>query len=261
MEHPWTTLPFLDETLKLGTCNGRNLLIGTTGLGKVNAAITTAAILEHFRADQVWNIGCAGAYKGSPLKVGDVLITETSLCGDEGILTQAGPLSARGLRIPILSRDGMPYFDHIPPCRDSVLEQLYQATPPGPYKMGKEMVPMPAVPCPSQDLKADPPDSSELFRLFYGPSLTVGMVSGEKEVASQRFLYHDALAENMEGSAVAQTCFRFNVPMAECRGISNEAGDRRKEYWRMDLALSHCHAIVLHWLKVLGLWGNRGMGG
>jgi hypothetical protein len=57
------------------------------------------------------------------------------------------------------------------------------------------------------------------------------------------------LAENMEGSAVAQTCLRFGIPVMECRGISNQAGDRRKDHWRMDQAITHCHTVVYRWLS------------
>jgi futalosine hydrolase len=55
----------------------------------------------------------------------------------------------------------------------------------------------------------------------------------------------------MEGSAVAQACFRFNVPMVECRGMSNIAGDRDKGHWQIEKAVSHCHGILLGWLRML----------
>jgi futalosine hydrolase len=90
----------------------------------------------------------------------------------------------------------------------------------------------------------------EYFRLVYGPSLTVGMVSGDGEVARRRFSRYEAFAENMEGSAVAQTCFRFKIPMMECRGISNMAGDRDKRNWRLEMAILHCRSIVQKCLRI-----------
>jgi futalosine hydrolase len=68
------------------------------------------------------------------------------------------------------------------------------------------------------------------------------------EIARERFQRYGALAENMEGSAVAQACFRFDVPFLECRGISNIVGDRCKERWRIGEAMAHCHSVILNWL-------------
>ena len=52
------------------------LLIGTTGIGKVNAAAVAAAALSTFVSGEVWNVGCAGAYPRSGLGIGDVLIAD-----------------------------------------------------------------------------------------------------------------------------------------------------------------------------------------
>ena len=77
------------------------------------------------------------------------------------------------------------------------------------------------------------------------------MVSGDPEVAGERFQRYGAYAENMEGSAVAQACLRFQLPMAECRGISNWAGIRAKETWRLEKSIAHCHGIIINWLDAL----------
>ena len=70
-------------------------------------------------------------------------------------------------------------------------------------------------------------------------------------MASERFRHFGAYAENMEGSAVAQACFRFDTPAVECRGISNLAGVRAKETWQMEKSIAHCHGIVINWLEAL----------
>ena len=49
--------------------------------------------------------------------------------------------------------------------------------------------------------------------------------------------YADALAEDMEGFAVATACVIHSVPWVIVRGISNKAGDRDKENWQADRAL------------------------
>ena len=49
--------------------------------------------------------------------------------------------------------------------------------------------------------------------------------------------YADALAEDMEGFAVATACVIHSVPWVIVRGISNHAGDRDKTNWQADRAL------------------------
>ena len=70
------------------------------------------------------------------------------------------------------------------------------------------------------------------------------MVSGDPQTALRRFQHHRALAENMEGSAIAQTCLLFGAPLMECRGISNTAGVRDKLQWDFGKAMYNCHAIL-----------------
>ena len=50
-------------------------------------------------------------------------------------------------------------------------------------------------------------------------------------------LFPDAVAEDMEGFAVALACRLAGVPFDIVRGISNDAGDRDKARWQMPAAL------------------------
>ncbi len=228
-----------------GIYAGRRLLVGATGIGKVNAAITTSALLERFSVSRVCNMGCAGAYAEGPLQVGDVLLTDDSLLGDEGILGEGGPQSSREIGIPILVHNGKQFFDSIPLDEHLEGQGIRGKIPSGwRYSTGG--------PAPEAEWVIESDDrarkNEERFRIVYGPSLTVGMASADLATASKRFSHYGAFAENMEGSAVAQACFRFGVPVIECRGMSNIAGNRSKAHWRLEEAISHCNAIILGWL-------------
>ncbi len=225
-----------------------SVLVGTTGLGKVNAAITTATLLERFQVDVVWSVGCAGAFGSGPLCIGDVLVADSVLCGDEGVLTERDIESCRCIGIPLVSRNGVDHYDAFPLSGSRVFEMVRAITPAGRYRITES------------GLEALPPEMSwegdcfgslaegPFFQIAYGPSLTVGMVSGSPGTARKRFERYRALAENMEGSAVAQTCLRFGVPMLECRGMSNVAGVRDKSHWRLEPALDNCHGVLKTWL-------------
>ena len=199
------------------THRGLRLLIAETGIGKVNAAAITAAALSRVASGEVWNVGCAGAYCGSGLEVGDVLISDNCLLADEGILTRNGPAPLSEIGIPLVVKNGLAFCDAFPAG-----ESLGSA----------------------QKILSRSPFSDNAFRLRYGPSLTVGMTSGDLQTASARFHRFQALAENMEGGAIAQTCLLFGVPFLEIRGISNVAGEREKACWDLRAAVDHCLAVV-----------------
>jgi futalosine hydrolase len=218
------------ERFIVGTLQAHTMLVGTLGFGKVNAAATIAALAERFVLGQVWHLGCAGAYVGGPLAIGDVLISTQCLCGDEGILETEGERPQSAIGIPLVMAAGTSYCDALP-VDEKLLAWSRSIVPAGRHTN-------------SEASQSDTTSSQEAFRVVYGRSLTVSLVSGDPNVAAQRFLRHQALAEGMEGSAVAQVCQRFGIPMLECRGISNQAGDRDKEHWRLDLAIHHCHTVV-----------------
>ena len=232
----------LGEHFVIGKLLNRFVLTGTTGIGKVNAAITATALLERFAVEQVWNVGCAGFFAGGPLRTGDVLIGNSMLCADEGVLTDLGPLSTREIGIPILVRQNRLYFDLIPPS--PLVDRLQEAIPSGRYYMAAGE----PLKTPRCTIGNDCPMLGS-FRLAYGPSLCVGMASGDAATAAKRQSRYGAYAENMEGSAIAQACFRYQTPFVECRGMSNEAGDRDKSNWQMETAVMHCHSILLRWIS------------
>jgi futalosine hydrolase len=189
-------------------------------------------------------------------------------------MTQEGPLPVSEIGIPILVQNGSEFYDHLPPNWGGNLGAIIKETPPGIYRQerghplaraylwgtadrfdllrpgprkGTTSQPKP----PSHYLMKGGETDQDLFRLFHGPTLTVSMASGDLGVANERFQRYGAYAENMEGSAVVQACFRFQVPVVECRGVSNIAGVRSKETWQLQKSIAHCHGIVLNWLETL----------
>lgn len=58
----------------VGTLNGVDVVLLKSGIGKVNAAMSTAILLEKFQPTAVINTGSAGGY-ASELEVGDIVIS------------------------------------------------------------------------------------------------------------------------------------------------------------------------------------------
>ena len=69
------------ETAYAGTLNGQNIVLVQSGIGKVNASIITALLLERYNIDYVINTGVAGAM-GENLKVTDMVVSTEVLHHD-----------------------------------------------------------------------------------------------------------------------------------------------------------------------------------
>jgi futalosine hydrolase len=78
-----------------------------------------------------------------------------------------------------------------------------------------------------------------------GLLLTVCAASATAEdVARRTKLFPAAVAEDMEGFAVALACRLAGVPLTIIRGISNTAGDRDHSRWRVPEALAAAAALA-----------------
>ena len=64
------------------------------------------------------------------------------------------------------------------------------------------------------------------------------------DVELKRKLFPKALAEDMEGFAVAAACQLASVPLSIVRGISNRAGDRTHSQWKIAEAMKAAAKLV-----------------
>ncbi len=87
---------------------------------------------------------------------------------------------------------------------------------------------------------AAPPDAR--FRVVRGRVATVSACAGSTRLAAERAA-SGAVAEGMEGAAVAHAASLFRVPFAELRGVSNLCGPR--DGARFELAAAVANAARL----------------
>lgn len=74
--------------------------------------------------------------------------------------------------------------------------------------------------------------------------------ASDQDVRLRLEKHPNAVAEDMEGFAVAAACRFAGIPLTIIRGISNRAGDRNKDNWRVSEAML---AVEKKIRKVLGL--------
>lgn len=190
-------MPFVTGKLK-----GRNIVLGLTGIGKVNAAMTATLLLEHFKPDEVLFTGIAGGINPD-LFPGDIVIAEKTVQHDLGRLTPDGLLN-RGMRNPLTGIRNPVFFP-----ADSLLLELAEAS-------GKRIK--------LDNIKAG--STARTPKIITGIVVTgdVFVASPSKKNELSEILNADAV--EMEGAAVAQICWQHTVPCLVIRSLSDSANEQ-----------------------------------
>lgn len=201
-----------------GTLAGRRTIVVTTGIGKANAAMTTALAIERFAPAAVVFSGVAGGIDPD-LQPGDVVIAERLLQHDLVVHSDAATV-LRAVRDPA----GV--------VRPTVLDAS------------------PAL----LQLARDGAERLELEPIAAGaraPLVRIGtIVTGDAFVGSrakktelrERFR---ADAVEMEGAAVAHVCAQRGVPVLVVRGLSDRAAGEAPEEARRHLGLAARNAATV----------------
>ncbi len=166
-----------------GTINGKEVVMTECGIGKVNAAMSTQVMIDKYNPDVIINSGIAGSVS-KELKIGDIVISKDCVQHDfDG--TQMG--DPKGL---------IQYNDETRidiPVSEDVAQKLFEAC---------------------KDIENT---NVKLARIATG-DIFVADKAMRQSVADE----FDAVACEMEGGAVAQVCYRNEVPCAVLRCISDD---------------------------------------
>ena len=185
----------------LGNLYGADVVLVQSRIGKVAAASTASTIIDRFCVDQVIFCGVAGGADFA-LDVGDVVIADSLVQHD----LFAGPVH---FRIPILGIAYIPADKELSDKLQSAVE-VYIAT----------------------DLHKDiPMEHLRKFRITT-PKVARGTIaSGDQFINdSARTQWLRGQIDNlqcveMEGAAVAQVCYEYDLPFAVLRVISDSANE------------------------------------
>jgi len=211
-----------DKTVYRGKLSRHDVLLITSGLGKVNAAHSATCLIENYPVNCVINIGVGGAYPGSGLKIGDVAVASKEIYGDEGVITSEGWHSLKKIGIPLVQHGRKKYFNDFL-LADSSLTKYVRPVTHHSYS----------------------PDGQASLVTKSGPFITVSSATGTRRRAIELEKKFNAICENMEGAAIAQVCAIYKIPMLEIRGISNIVGERDKRKWNLTTASENCQDLVL----------------
>jgi len=205
-----------------GKFQGKDIILAATGIGKVNAAITTAVLTQRFPVSAVIFFGVGGAYPGSGLSVGDVAVASREIYGDEGVIDSRGWHSMKKIGIPLVRSGKKTFFNEYP---------------------------LSSFPLPARSASKTASAEEVPFNTQKGTFVTVSSATGAMSRAKELEKRFRAICENMEGAAVAHLCALHTIPLLEVRGISNMVGVRDKRKWNLKLATRNCQQFVLNVLR------------
>jgi adenosylhomocysteine nucleosidase len=207
---------------RVGTLDGHPVVVGRSGIGKVNAAIVTTLLIEEFTPDVVFFTGTAGAIDPA-LRPGDVVIGASVVQHDFGRQTAAG-LVRSGARNGVTG-DPDPVIVPAPPPLLSAARRSAQHVhlPTLRNDTGEERAPhiVEGVIATGDVFVLDPTLRDTLRRTL------------------------DASAVEMEGAAVVQTCRQFSVSCLIVRGITDRADGQAQVSYTQFIAIASANAAAL----------------
>lgn len=197
-----------------GTRHGLEVIILQSGIGKVNAAVGTAILLERHQPDAIINTGSAGGF-ATDLAIGDVIISDEVRHHDVDAVVFGYELG----QVP-----GMPAAYHADSRLRDIARGAIAAL--GEVNVREGMI------ATGDDFMADP-----------------------ERVATTRAQFPTMLAVEMEGAAIAQTCYLYDCPFVVIRALSDipGSGDNHLSFEQfLDIAADHSSRMVDQMLIALG---------
>jgi futalosine hydrolase len=194
------------------------MIICAGGIGKINAAAATTALIERHHPRLVINTGCAGAYLESSLSIGELAVASEEFLGDEGVVTSEGWQDLGFMSIPTVMRGNRLYHNTIPLSKHAAEKAVHLAEYCG-------------------------------VKIKRGRFITVSTCSGTRERGDELVRSTHGICENMEGAAVAQICLRYGIDCLEIRGISNLVEERDLSTWDIPRAVEAAQRFVLKYLE------------
>jgi futalosine hydrolase len=158
---------------------------------------------EHRSPGLIVNVGIAGAYPGTGIEIGDIVLAEREGYGDVGFELPEPP----GFR----SINDSPFGEfYAKPFDASLPDGWYLPNPLG-----------------------------AKYRVHLGKGSTVNSCTGTDATGAARRRLTGAAFETMEGAAVAQVAQQHGIPFCEIRAVSNVAARRDMRPENIRLALAH----------------------
>jgi len=184
-----------------GKLHSRNVVVAWTGVGKVNAAMTTTLLIEHFKPEYIIFTGIAGAVN-TELRPGDIVIAEKTAHHDMGTIWPEG-LFVKGVKNRLDGMENPVFF----PANEKLLKLAQKAA---------ERIEM---------RRVETVDGQRAPKIITGVIVTGDSFIASTEKCAELRKKLEADAVEMEGAAVAQICYQRQIDHLVIRSISDSADE------------------------------------
>lgn len=196
-----------------GIIDNNEMVVVRCGIGKVNAAVCTQALIDNFKVDYIINTGVAGAIY-SELEIGDIVISEDAIQHDFDT-------RAFGYPIGVIPRMEESFFK----ADDKLIDIAYESS--------KKL-----------NLKC---------KVYIGRITSGDQFISDVDKNRRIWELFNAYCTEMEGAAIAQTCYLNKVPFVIIRAISDKADQSAEVNFQefVDEAAKNSNDIIIEILKYL----------
>ncbi|HSO19825.1 MAG TPA: futalosine hydrolase [Desulfosarcina sp.] len=218
------------ETPATSSRGGRRITFGrigpvpaaviVTGPGMANTVQALTAAIENDRPGLILQTGCAGAFAGVGLAVGDIGIAEREIDAQSGIEADSPGNPPDPLPFPILERDG---------------QRIFRDYPTDPDLCDRALLLLTGAMAPAAVRK--------------GPFVTVATVTATADQAARLQNRFSSIMEAMEGAGAAHVAWHYQIPFLEIRAASNRVGPRDRNAWNLPLAFSRAAEAVCRLIR------------
>ncbi|MEG0497612.1 MAG: 5'-methylthioadenosine/adenosylhomocysteine nucleosidase [Carnobacterium sp.] len=187
-----------------GLLNGNDVILVQSRIGKANAAMSTAILIERFAPDFILNTGSAGGMDRS-LSIGDIVISTESIFSD---------VDATIFNYALGQVPEMPASYQVEEKYSELALSIFTE-----IDTSKKIVP-------GLILTAD------------------SFMSNKKRVEEIRKQFPTAKAAEMEGAAIHQTAYHYGIPFINIRSLSDIAGENTGADFEQNIDLAADSAML-----------------
>ena len=194
-----------------GICEGQNVVIVRSGIGKVNAAVCTQILCDVFKVNAIINTGVAGSLKNE-INIGDIVLSEDALQHD---------MDATG-------------FGYDP----GVIPRMEESI----FKGDETLLKLAQKVC--QEVNPD-------IQVFRGRVVSGDQFISDHDVKQRIVNSFGGVCTEMEGAAIAQTAWLNKIPYLVIRAISDKAdGSAEMDYSEFEMkAIEHTVRLMTGMLR------------
>ena len=224
-----STISHAGRSFICGTFANQSVVLALSGIGKVAAATTTAALIERFGAQQIIFTGVAGGI-GPDVQVGDVVVAQHFVQHDMDVRPLFPRWQVPGYTSPLFACDAQLHQGLLEAATACVQEAPTWQLP----------------------LLQDRIPKAHVGLIASGDQFIVAASVAETIHRDLLTEGHRVLAVEMEGAAIAQTCADYGKPFAAVRTISDRADEQAHvdfPAFVQSVASRYAHHIVMGLLK------------